>query len=61
MKMDYDYSHTVECGEKTDNHEISAMRWMSFLECVNAIRQYNLEKRKLFICVNTVLTKYACV
>jgi 8-oxo-dGTP pyrophosphatase MutT (NUDIX family) len=61
MKMDYDYSHTVECGEKNDNNEISAMKWMSFLDCVNAIRQYNLEKRKLFICVNTVLTKYACV
>jgi len=61
MKMDYDYSLTVECGKKNNNHEISAVRWMSFLECVNAIRQYNLEKRKLFICVNTVLTKYACV
>jgi 8-oxo-dGTP pyrophosphatase MutT (NUDIX family) len=61
MKMDYDYSHTVECGEKENNSEISAMKWMSFLDCVNAIRQYNLEKRKLFICVNTVLTKYACV
>jgi 8-oxo-dGTP pyrophosphatase MutT (NUDIX family) len=61
MNMDYAYSQTVACGEITNNAEISAMQWMPFLECVNIIRQYNLEKRKIFICVNMILTKYACV
>ena len=58
MKMDYAYSESVELKS---NNEISAIRWMPFLDCVNAIRMYNLEKRKIIICVNTILAKYACL
>lgn len=61
MKMDYAYSKNVSVENIENNCEISAIRWMSFLECVNAIRAYNLEKRKIIICVNTILTKYVCL
>lgn len=61
MKMDYEYSATVSIENIENNCEVSAIQWMSFLECVNAIRMYNLEKRKIIICVNTILTKYMCL
>jgi len=61
MKMDYEYSQSTHFNKDDPNCEISAIRWMSFLECVNAMRNYNLEKRKILICVNTILTKYVCV
>ena len=61
MKMDYDYSQSVDLTGSMPTCEISAVRWMSFLDCVSAIRNYNLEKRKVLICVNTILTKYACL
>ena len=61
MKMDYEYSQIIHFNKEDPNCEISAIRWMSFLDCLNAIRNYNLEKRKILICVNTILTKYVCV
>jgi len=61
MKMDYEQSNNVSLEKIENNYEISAIKWMSFLECVNAIRTYNLEKRKILICVNTILTKYVCL
>lgn len=61
MKMDYDYSQSVDLTGSMPTCEISAVRWMSFLDCVSAIRNYNLEKRKVLICVNTILTKYVCL
>jgi 8-oxo-dGTP pyrophosphatase MutT (NUDIX family) len=61
MKMDYEYSKQVCLENIKNNFEISAIRWMPFLECVNTIRAYNLEKRKIVICVNTILTRYMCL
>ena len=61
MKMDYEYSKNVSLENIKNNCEISAIKWMPFLECVNAIRSYNLEKRKIIICVNTILTKHVCL
>ena len=61
MKMDYEKSKNVSLENIKNNFEISAIKWMPFLDCVNAIRSYNLEKRKIIICVNTILTKYVCL
>jgi 8-oxo-dGTP pyrophosphatase MutT (NUDIX family) len=61
MKMDYEYSQSTHFNKEDPNCEISAIRWLSFLDCLNAIRNYNLEKRKILICVNTILMKYVCV
>lgn len=61
MKMDYDYSQSIDFTKEDPNCEISAIRWMSFLDCLNSMRNYNLEKRKILICVNTILTKYTCL
>jgi 8-oxo-dGTP pyrophosphatase MutT (NUDIX family) len=61
MKMDYDYSQSIDFTKEDPNCEISAIRWMSFLDCLNSMRNYNLEKRKIIICVNTILTKYTCL
>lgn len=55
MNMDYDYSQQ---WSPTITNETSAICWMPFLQALNSIRQYNLEKRKLLICVNSLLLKY---
>jgi 8-oxo-dGTP pyrophosphatase MutT (NUDIX family) len=55
MKMDYDYSCKWTMPE---NNEISEICWMPFLQALTNIRNYNLEKRKVLVHVNTLLTKY---
>ena len=41
-----------------DKSEIGEMRWMSFRDCMAALRNYNLERRKILVSLNMVLTKY---
>lgn len=55
MQMDY-----CEDSKNTfvDANEIGALRWMSFRECMSVIRNYNLERRKILVSINMVLTKY---
>ncbi len=55
MNMDYQYSLQ---WTPSKTNETSAICWMPFLQCLNLIRQYNLEKRKILICVNSLLLKY---
>ena len=47
MNMDYEYSCNMLRGNK--NNEISAICWMPFLQALNSIRSYNLEKRKVLV------------
>lgn len=56
MKMDYNYSCNTTL--LSNNNEISTLSWMPFLQALNNIRSYNLEKKKVLVCVNTMLTKY---
>lgn len=42
-----------------DCSEVSQTAWKSFDECMNSIRDYNLEKKKLMNNINTLLKKYA--
>jgi 8-oxo-dGTP pyrophosphatase MutT (NUDIX family) len=56
MKMDYNYSCNTTL--LSNNNEISTLSWMPFLQALNNIRSYNLEKKKVLVCVNTMLAKY---
>jgi ADP-ribose pyrophosphatase YjhB (NUDIX family) len=38
--------------------EVSKLEWKSFGECINSIRPYNLEKKKLITNINKVLEEY---
>jgi 8-oxo-dGTP pyrophosphatase MutT (NUDIX family) len=39
--------------------EVSKMEWKTFDECLNSIRPYNLEKKKLITNINKVLEEYS--
>ena len=44
-----------------DNYEVSEvskMEWKTFESCMNSIRTYNLEKKRLITNVNVTLTNY---
>jgi len=38
--------------------EVSKLQWKSYDECINSIRPYNLEKKKLITNINKVLQEY---
>jgi 8-oxo-dGTP pyrophosphatase MutT (NUDIX family) len=38
--------------------EVSKLEWKSYDECINSIRPYNLEKKKLITNINKVLQEY---
>jgi len=55
MQMEY----TDDCNAVVfDKSEIGEMRWMQFRDCMAALRNYNLERRKILVSLNMVLTKY---
>jgi 8-oxo-dGTP pyrophosphatase MutT (NUDIX family) len=56
MFMNYDISTYPVVFE---NAEVSKMEWKTFEECINVIRPYNLEKRRMLQNINHCLTKYS--
>jgi hypothetical protein len=38
--------------------EVSKLEWKTYDECLNSIRPYNLEKKKLITNINKVLQEY---
>jgi len=38
--------------------EVSKLEWKNYVECINSIRPYNLEKKKLITNINKVLQEY---
>jgi len=42
-----------------DFYEISEVKWLSFEDCLEFIRYYNYEKKKILIKLNNVLNKYS--
>jgi 8-oxo-dGTP pyrophosphatase MutT (NUDIX family) len=38
--------------------EVSKLEWKSYIECINSIRPYNLEKKKLITNINKVLQEF---
>ena len=43
---------------KFQKSEVSCLEWKTFEECINSIRPYNLEKKKLITNINKVLEEY---
>ena len=43
---------------KFQKSEVSSLEWKTFEECINSIRPYNLEKKKLITNINKVLEEY---
>jgi 8-oxo-dGTP pyrophosphatase MutT (NUDIX family) len=43
---------------KFQKSEVSCLEWKTFEECINSIRPYNLEKKKLIANINKVLEEY---
>ena len=41
-----------------DKCEVSAMEWKSYEECMNSIRVYNIEKKRMLTQINNTLTTY---
>ncbi len=53
-----DYNVSIKLNYKYQESEISAVEWKTFEECVNSIRDYNLEKKDLIRNVYRVIQKY---
>jgi len=56
--MYMDFVHT-EDTTRYERSEVSKMEWKSFQECMDSIRPYNLEKRRLITKIDRALTKYS--
>jgi hypothetical protein len=41
-----------------DIMEVGLMKWMSFEECIRAVRPYNLEKIGIVRKINNILSRY---
>ena len=52
MNMDIKNSHSTQSYQRS---EVSAMKWMSYEECLQNIRSYNLEKKTILEKVNNML------
>jgi hypothetical protein len=44
-----------------DPTEVSKMEWKTYEECMNSIRDYNIEKKRLITRINNTLTQYIVV
>jgi 8-oxo-dGTP pyrophosphatase MutT (NUDIX family) len=53
-----DYENTIKNTEY-DNTEVSKVEWKTFEECIECIRPYNLEKKKLINNINSCIHKYS--
>jgi 8-oxo-dGTP pyrophosphatase MutT (NUDIX family) len=49
---------TVGSFENYQTSEVSKLEWKSFENCIESIRPYNLEKRKLITSINKILKEY---
>jgi 8-oxo-dGTP pyrophosphatase MutT (NUDIX family) len=55
MYFDYEESMTIHNFEKA---EVSKMEWKSYPDCMNCIRPYNLEKKRVITNIYQCLKKY---
>jgi 8-oxo-dGTP pyrophosphatase MutT (NUDIX family) len=51
------FNDTLSMGN-FEPSEVSKMEWKSYDDCVQCMRPYNLEKKKLITNINNCLTKY---
>ena len=45
--MNIDYLESISCLKTYQKSEVSGMQWGSFDQCINKIRSYNLEKKRI--------------
>lgn len=55
MYMKYSESLNTNNFERS---EVSSMEWMSFDDCMNKIRPYNIEKKRMLFNINTTINLY---
>jgi 8-oxo-dGTP pyrophosphatase MutT (NUDIX family) len=55
MYMNYEDTLVSDSFEKT---EVSKIEWKSYEDCMNSIRDYNLEKKKIITNINKCLSRY---
>jgi 8-oxo-dGTP pyrophosphatase MutT (NUDIX family) len=55
MYMHYNNSLNTTHFERS---EVSAMKWMTFDECITSIRPYNVEKKRMLTSINTTIELY---
>jgi ADP-ribose pyrophosphatase YjhB (NUDIX family) len=53
-----DYENSIK-NTNYDNSEVSKVEWKTFEECIECIRPYNLEKKKLIKNINSCIYKYS--
>lgn len=58
MYIDYENSLVTSSYEKI---EVSKIEWKLFEDCLDCIRSYNLEKKRLITNINSCLTKYRVI
>jgi len=52
-----DHKYTTEMS-KFEPTEVSKMEWKTYEECIDCIRDYNLEKKRLLSCIHETLKSY---
>ena len=54
--MEYNRNMKMDNFQKS---EVSSMKWMDMNQCLQHIRTYNLEKKRLITKIDSCLSKYA--
>lgn len=56
--MDYDQSENLTNVKSYQPEEVSKLEWKTYEKCINSIREYNLEKKRLISNVHNTLMQY---
>ena len=56
--MYMDFENTIDTT-KFETSEVSKMEWKPFQECMDSMRPYNLEKKRIITKIHNALTKYS--
>ena len=55
MLMEYNDTLNTNCFQRT---EVSKMEWKNYKECMNSIRPYNIEKKRVITNIHNCLQNY---
>jgi ADP-ribose pyrophosphatase YjhB (NUDIX family) len=56
-----DYTDSLTNNKRFDPTEVSKMEWKTYDDCMNSIRGYNLEKKRLITNINQTLTLFSFI
>ena len=54
------YKDTLDM-DKYETSEVSNMKWKTYEECKDSIREYNLEKQNMLYKINNMLSQYKVI